>query len=814
MKKFILILIFINLISLQVFASQGSDNLEIIKKKAALQLMRDNHHSSERIKIPKPFQFNYEKKKEKTTIRSYQIEPGNRDPMDVKINGEDQATIVQGDDFVITIYFSDDCSEADISMWTDMNGNGIWEDSIDLLIPDTEDEIVDNDFDDEDPTVGVYQITFYGDDDGPNRVSNLGLFFVAEDTGGIDAAYLWIDPITSDYSVSGLVTPTAPNVIIAAVYSEENMWMTATDASGNYQNFVPIVEDYTVMAFDPLGVLGGGMFPDTAYVDVNINSHLTGYDFIFAPGNANIEGTVLDENGFPVVGVTVYAEGQMPGGVSTETDEFGYYNLTVIEGMWKVGFDGDDLIPDYLAVDHVEIYVEEGGTETVDFLVYETDSTIEGTVYLDDIPTTGFEIDCWSEIGYTETDSEPDGSYALHVASEADVMGGYGVNADIEDIPGVYVVEYYNNVLSGSTGIDFHIYTVTGGVEGHVYDSVTLEPAEDCWVGTFDGTNWYNTGVDDEGYYQLPLPNGTYEVYAQGDMYYQQTVEDIVIEDAMVTQDFYLDPITFDGALEGYAYVEGTTDPIEGVDVWVQSNTYSTGTYTDEFGYYHVDLPNGDYTLDAWHANYYGVHIEDIFINNNVVQQDFDMEPVIFNGSLSGYIYEDGTTNPIINANIWVGTQGYWSMTYSDGTGYYYFDLPNGMYSLDCWKDGYLGFHEDEIVINYDNIIFDIYLVPDVDADEELILPANSLAQNVPNPFNPTTTIKYSLKENSKVSLNIYNIKGQKVKTLVDEQLQQGEQSAIWKGRNSNNKRVGSGIYFYKLKIDNHEETKKMILIK
>ncbi len=814
MKKFILILIFISLISLQVFAFQGSDNLEIIKKKAALNLVRDDHYDSERIKIPDPFRFDHEKR-EKTTVKSYPIESGNRDPMDVKINGEDQATIVQGDDFVVTIYFSDGCSEANISMWADMNGNGTWEDDVDLLVPDTEDEIVDNDIDDEDPAVGIYQITFYGNEDGPNRVSNIGLFFVAEDAGGIDDAFLWIDPIISDYSVSGLVTPVAPNVIIAAMSSEENMWMTATDASGNYQNFVPIVTDYMVMAFDPLGVLGGGMFPDTVYVDVNINSHITGYDFNFIPGNANIEGTVLDENGAPVVGVTVYAEGQMPGGVSTETNGSGYYNLTVIEGWWKVGFDEDDLIPDYLVVDHVDVYVEEGGTETVDFLVYETDSTIEGMVYLDDVPTAGFEIDCWSDIGYTETDSEQSGSYILHVASEADILGGYGVNVDIEDVPGVYVVEYYNNIMSGSTGIDFHIYTVTGGIEGHVYDSVTSEPAENCGVNAFDGTNWFGTGTDDEGYYQLPLPNGIYEVYAEGEMYYQQMVPDVVIEDDMITMDFYLDPISFDGELWGIVYETGTANPIEGVQIWAFSDPYCGYAVTNQDGYYHFDLPNGTYVLDAWHVNYYAIHIEDIVINYNIVQQNFEMEPVIFSGSLSGYVYEEGTANPIINANISVGTINYWNSTVSDGTGYYYFDLPNGTYSLDCWKDGYLGLHEDEIIINNDNVVFDIYLVPDVDADDELILPVSSLSQNYPNPFNPTTTIYFSVAQTSSfVTIEIFNIKGQQVCTLVNEVFSAGRHSVLWDGRDGQGKPVSSGLYFYKLKAGTFSSVKKMILIK
>jgi hypothetical protein len=585
--------------------------------------------------------------------------------------------------------------------------------------------------------------------------------------------------------------------------SEENMWMTATDASGNYQSFVPVVEEYIIFAFDPIGVLGG-MFSTTMYEDVLINAHLTGYDFDFIQGNSTIEGTVLDENGAPVVGVIVNAEAGMPGGVWAETNSSGYYNLSVIEGMWEVGFSWYSMIPDYLCVDEVEVYVE-----------YETDSTIEGTVYLDDIPAAGFEIDTWSEIGMTETDSGINGNYALHVASEANAFGGYCVNADIWDIPGLYVIESYNNIMSGSTGIDFHIYTVEGGIEGHVYDSVTQLPAEDCWVNAFDGSNWFGTGIDDEGYYQLPLPNGNYEVSAQGEMYYQQMVPDVVIEDDMITMDFYLDPISFDGELWGNVYETGTTNPIEGVDIWAFCDPYCGYAVTNQDGYYHFDLPNGTYVLDAWHVNYYGIHIEDVVINYNIVQQDFEMEPVSFDGSLEGNVYEEGTTNPIINANISVGTQGYWNTTLSDGTGYYYFDLPNGTYSLDCWKDGYLGFHEDEIIINDDNVVFDIYLIPDVDADDEIILPASNLSQNYPNPFNPTTTIYFSVAQTSSfVTIEIYNIKGQQVRTLVNEVFPAGSHSVLWDGRDNHDKPVSSGLYFYTLKAGTFSSVKKMILIK
>ena len=105
---------------------------------------------------------------------------------------------------------------------------------------------------------------------------------------------------------------------------------------------------------------------------------------------------------------------------------------------------------------------------------------------------------------------------------------------------------------------------------------------------------------------------------------------------------------------------------------------------------------------------------------------------------------------------------------------------------------------------------------PPVGLEDNVIIQTSEvfLQQNYPNPFNPTTNINYSLKENSKVSLSIYNIKGQKVKQLVSEQLSAGQHSVVWNGKDNNGKSVSSGIYFYKLRTDNFEKTRKMILIK
>ena len=104
-----------------------------------------------------------------------------------------------------------------------------------------------------------------------------------------------------------------------------------------------------------------------------------------------------------------------------------------------------------------------------------------------------------------------------------------------------------------------------------------------------------------------------------------------------------------------------------------------------------------------------------------------------------------------------------------------------------------------------------------VEVDEPIIPNSSSNLINLsnhPNPFNPTTTISFSILDESNVELSIYNIKGQKVKQLVNDQLSTGEHSVVWDGRDDNNLPVGSGVYFYKLKAGDFEKTRKMILLK
>jgi hypothetical protein len=89
-----------------------------------------------------------------------------------------------------------------------------------------------------------------------------------------------------------------------------------------------------------------------------------------------------------------------------------------------------------------------------------------------------------------------------------------------------------------------------------------------------------------------------------------------------------------------------------------------------------------------------------------------------------------------------------------------------------------------------------------------------ALGQNFPNPFNPSTTLSYSLKQAGHVTLNIYNILGQNVRTLVDEYQDAANYTKLWDGRDDSGNNVASGVYFYRIRSGDFTDIKKMVLMK
>ncbi|NIT58939.1 MAG: T9SS type A sorting domain-containing protein, partial [Aliifodinibius sp.] len=116
---------------------------------------------------------------------------------------------------------------------------------------------------------------------------------------------------------------------------------------------------------------------------------------------------------------------------------------------------------------------------------------------------------------------------------------------------------------------------------------------------------------------------------------------------------------------------------------------------------------------------------------------------------------------------------------------------------------------------NDDWFIDDVVLDVPTGLKASKILPTHyALDQNYPNPFNPTTTIAYQLPTISDVELTIYNVLGQKVRTLVDKRQTAGFYQIQWDGRNQFGEKVSSGIYIYKLKAADFVQSRKLILLK
>jgi hypothetical protein len=88
------------------------------------------------------------------------------------------------------------------------------------------------------------------------------------------------------------------------------------------------------------------------------------------------------------------------------------------------------------------------------------------------------------------------------------------------------------------------------------------------------------------------------------------------------------------------------------------------------------------------------------------------------------------------------------------------------------------------------------------------------LRQNVPNPFNPSTTITFALPERARVKLSIYSIEGRLVTTLLDEAIDGGIREVTWSGKDGRGNPVSSGVYFYRLQAGNTVLTKKMTVLK
>ena len=137
-----------------------------------------------------------------------------------------------------------------------------------------------------------------------------------------------------------------------------------------------------------------------------------------------------------------------------------------------------------------------------------------------------------------------------------------------------------------------------------------------------------------------------------------------------------------------------------------------------------------------------------------------------------------------------------------------------GIDQIVVFPDFDLGGRTQDNIIYFDNISFSSSNSVGIDNRSEIYPQRFALEQNFPNPFNPSTTIRYELPEDGLVNVTIYDMMGRQVSTLVSSQQAAGYKSIQWNATNDFGKPVSAGVYLYKIQAGEFVQTKKMVLLK
>ena len=275
--------------------------------------------------------------------------------------------------------------------------------------------------------------------------------------------------------------------------------------------------------------------------------------------------------------------------------------------------------------------------------------------------------------------------------------------------------------------------------------------------------------------------------------------------------DFPLDPPLVDGGgniIVEPAEVNSIFEDYENGDFQLAENSIAIDAGFDSLGYYYpFDLENN---ARVWDGDGDGRAVIDIGAYEYGAPQL---------GIICGYITETFSGEPVDYVLLKADNEP-GEFTFADSSGYFEIQLPEGTYDLYAERV----FYEDNIIysvtveneqtteLNF-NLTYDDPLVG-ISANELHIDNVSLKTSNYPNPFNPTTTISFDLATDSEVAVEVYNLRGQKVKTLVKQKMVAGQNNVVWNGDDSNGSKVSSGIYFYRVKTKHSTVMKKIMLLK
>ena len=583
---------------------------------------------------------------------------------------------------------------------------------------------MDNDMNDEDLTSGVFGFT-YSDEmaDGLNYLADDLIFAAFSDMDmAVTAVHFYTIP--SPYSVSGSIYETnaggAPieGIVVWAVYDgedddDQDVIIAVTDGAGHYHIDLPETGNVTVSTEDTF-YRTEGLIPDPSQLFVNVQGPEIGYNFYYVVPTSSIEGYVFDESGTPIRGVEVKVNGDGGPGGWDVTGPSGYYGIGVLPGEYSVSIDFESLPAPYV-IPHAEyVAVGDFSVSIVNFTLHTANNSILGVVTLDGVYFEGASVGAMNELGFTYTHSTENGYFELPVHGESAIL--YDLTGWIPDMSNIVQVSDNHNVPAGAEGVEIVLETVNGGIFGYFIDSeVNLPIMNSNEIGMMmreieTGIEFYE-GPDNNGYYEIQVPPGLYEVLAWGMDWMGPEPDTIVVGQALTIYNFYMTHFSLDASLNGYVFnQEGM--PIPYAQVQIGNESWGTVVITDELGYYDINLPSGFYQLSAW-AEGFHLSYDELAIGPGPNNLNFFLEQFQIDGAITGEVYDFDTGAPIVNAHVYVegmAEDSFWSTTDEDGE--FWFDLPNGFYDIEVEHLEYPSRRIDQLIVSNDTtyLSFDMEL--------------------------------------------------------------------------------------------------------
>jgi hypothetical protein len=345
--------------------------------------------------------------------------------------------------------------------------------------------------------------------------------------------------------------------------------------------------------------------------------------------------------------------------------------------------------------------------------------------------------------------------------------------------------------------------------------------------GATISTGNYTATSNAQGAYSMAVPAGTHTLVASHPNFSAVSQSGVVVVTGQTTTvNFNLPPsvVVFEDDFEAYPDFSLTFAPWTLVDV-DQSTTY---------GFSGITFPNSGSAM-AWiifnpdattppvdeAAAHSGSKYAASFASVTPPNNDWMITPQVPGGGDISFFAKSFTHDyGVERFKVGVSTTGTNPADFTIISGANYIEAPLNWteysYSLGDYAEQniYVGI---QCVSNDAFILFvdDVTITGSV-SNEDGVAPVftTELKGNYPNPFNPETTIRYSVRENSPVTIDIFNVRGQRVRRLVNETVNAGDHTVVWHGTDDNGRSVSSGIYYFKMNAGKYSSTKKMIMMK